>query len=354
MIEVEDMKSQEQFFANLADNLHVFEGCHNMLGVVPLTRAGYDGDKESWIKDERLRRRLVEWGIQINSDSVMVLTGDPLKADQQGYHVTMDVLEPRGGDGSDLGGLSTMCGNGVRAVAAYVKEFLPDIQEVTAMTRSGLRKIKIEKGSSGEDLFVVDMGEFSDKSDDLARYVKVDRVSPDSDGKYLDSEIPEEIRNKLEGIVDVSNWSIGINGDRNGDGKMDGEPHLVVEVPRSRVRDIGDLRRIAVAAGPIITKRLDLFPGEMNANFVVLDGVDEEGRFVIWNCTHERNLGDDADHSVTAACGTGSTVAGGLMFEKYVQDPTQIVLVKCTGGDLEIAKNGTTSLLMKGPAQRVE
>ncbi|MBI2420928.1 MAG: hypothetical protein HYV38_02480, partial [Candidatus Levybacteria bacterium] len=75
---------------------------------------------------------------------------------------------------------------------------------------------------------------------------------------------------------------------------------------------------------------------------------------VIWNCTHERNLGDDPDHSVTASCGTGSTVAGGIMFEKYVSDPTQVVLVKCTGGDLEITKSPTSSsLLMKGPAQRV-
>lgn len=354
MIEATDtMSSRDRFNANLAANLHVFEGCQNMLGVVPLTAAGYEGDRESWATDEGLRRKLVEWGREIHSDSVMILTGDPLKADEQGYHVTMDVLEPNGGNGSDLGGLSTMCGNGVRAVASYVKESLPDVQEVAVMTGSGLRRIKIERGSNGEDLFVVNMGELTTRSRDLTSYVNTARVIPNLEGQYLGYPIPREIRERLAHVIDVKTWSIGLNGDRDEEGKIDGEPHLIIEVPRDQVKDIADLRRIAVEAGPIITKNLDLFPQEINANFIVRDGTDEEGRFVIWNVTHERNLGNDPDHSVTAACGTGSTVAGGLIFGKYPEGPFQTVLVKCTGGDLEIAK-GRTGFLMKGPAQRVE
>lgn len=352
-IEMKDRQSEE-LCAAVSQNLHVFEGCQNMLGIVPLTKAGYDGGLDGWKTDPELRKLLTDWGREINSDSVMVLTGDPLKADEQGYHVTMDVLEPNGDDGSGLGGgISTMCGNGVRAVAAYVKESLPDVQEVVVKTRSGIRRIKIERGSNGEDLFVVDMGELTTRSRDLASYVNQAKVTPNLEGQYVNYPIPKEIRQRLANVIDVKTWSIGLNGDRNL-GKIDGEPHLVIEVPRDQVKDIADLRRIAVEAGPIITKNLDVFPQEMNANFIVRDGVDEEGRFVIWNCTHERNLGNDPDHSVTAACGTGSTVAGGLMFVKYVEDFSQTILVKCTGGDLEIAKNGTMSFLMKGPAQRVK
>lgn len=383
MIELEEaMSSQDRFNANLDANLHVFEGCGNMLGVVSLTAAGYEGDRDSWVTDEGLRRKLVEWGKKIHSDSVMVLTGDPLKADEQGgYHVTMDVLEPNGGNGSDLGGLSRMCGNGVRAVAAYVKESLPDVQEVVVKARSGLRRIKIERGSNGEDLFVVDMGELTTRSQDLSGYIaslkkgEIDKLRPEEkkerlaarrlipnlEGRYIGNKIPEDVRERLAALgIDVRSWSIGLNGDRDDSGKIDGEPHLVIEIPRDQVKDIADLRRIAVEAGPIITKDLDLFPEEMNANFIVRekdeegkDFVDEQGRLVIWNVTHERNLGNDPDHSVTAACGTGSTVAGGLMFGKYPESPFQTVLVKCTGGDLEIAK-GRTGFLMKGPAQRVK
>lgn len=352
-IEMKDRQSEE-LCAAVSQNLHIFEGCQNKLGIVPLTKAGYDGGLDGWKTDPQLRKLLTNWGKEIKSDSVMVLTGDPLKFDEQdGYHVTMDVLEPNGDDGSGLGGgLSTMCGNGVRAVAAYVKESLPDVQEVVVKTRSGIRNIKIEKGSNGEDLFVVNMGELTTRAKDLASYVNQAKLVPNLEGQYVNYPIPQEVRQRLAEIVDAKTWSIGLNGDREA-GEINGEPHLVIEVPRDQVEDIADLRRIAVEVGPIITKNLDLFPQEMNANFIVRDGVDEKGRFVIWNCTHERNLGIDPDHSVTAACGTGSTVAGGLMFVKYVEDFSQTVLVKCTGGDLEIAKNGN-SFLMKGPAQRVK
>lgn len=360
MLEANNMNkpsAENNFLEELPANMHLYEGCGNMLGVVHLDLAGYVGDKDEWQHNFDLRKMLTNWGRQIDSDSVIVLTGDPRRLDEQGYHVSMAVFEPRGDDSAGLdGGISTMCGNGVRAVAAYIKEFIPDIDEVTIATLSGLRKIKVEKSSNGEDLFVVDMGEFSDKSEDLAKYVRVDLVSPNPNGRYLDSDVPEEIRDELKDMIDARRWSIGINGDRNGDGKMDGEPHLVVEIPRDQVEDIEDLRRIAVAVGPIITKNRDLFPEEMNANFVVLDGIDEERRFVIWNCTHERNLGADPDHSVTASCGTGSTVAGGIMFKKYIKDSSQIVLVKNTGGDLEIAldkDDGSKNLLMKGSANRV-
>lgn len=354
MVAIEDMNKpavKDSFLNDLPANMHLFEGCGNMLGVVPLTLAGYTGDKDEWKQIPELRDMLTKWGREIKSDSVMVLTGDPRKLDEQeGYHVRMAVFEPNGDDGSGLGGgVSTMCGNGVRAVAAWVREFYPDLDEALIETGSGLRKIKIEG-----DQYLVDMGEMVNSASDLADYVNSESAKPNEEGEYLDAEIPEEILRELGKFTPAKTWSIGLTGTRNEAGNIDGEPHTVIEVPREQVANIDELRELAVAAGPIITKNLDIFPQEMNINFIVRDGIDEEGRFVIWNCTHERNLGDDADHSVTAACGTGSTVSGGVMFEKYVSDKTQTVLVKNTGGDLEISLHENPgTLIMKGPASRV-
>ncbi|HEX9061523.1 MAG TPA: hypothetical protein VF941_15190 [Clostridia bacterium] len=357
---------QEGFYDRLREKhlLH-YEGCGNQLGVVPLTLAGYPLEAgDAWKADPTLRKMLTEWGREINSDSVMVITGDPLNADEQKYHVSMTVFEPNGDDGSGLGGgLSTMCGNGIRAVARYVQEYVrdnggdPDLRTVKIKSGSGERNVEIE----GEN-FVVDMGEFTTAPKDLAQYVRQPSLlrrkgsQAGADGRYIDAPIPAEIQRKLADYTSAKTWSIGLNGTRNEAGAIDGEPHIIIEIPRNEVDDIDQLRALAVAAGPVVTKNLGYFPGEINVNFVVYDHVDDEGRLVIWNATHERNLGDDADHSVTAACGTGSTVAGGVMFEKYGANAVnRTVVVKNTGGDLEITPSKTEdkSLLMKGPANKV-
>lgn len=356
---------QERFYDNLQNNMHLYEGCGNMLGVVPLTLAGYPEEGDAWKSDPKLRGILTQWGKDINSDSVMVIQGDPLKVDEQGYHVSMTVFEPNGDDGSGLGGgLSTMCGNGIRAVAAFVREYVadhgvdPDLKNVKIMSMSGLRNVEVE----GDD-YVVDMGEFTTDPRDLSQYIRRPgwfsrRESFDTGkaGRYIDATIPKSIRDRLSRFTSSTTWSIGLNGTREASGAIDGEPHIIIEIPRTEVGTIEELRALAVAAGPSVTKDLELFPSEINVNFVVVDGVDSEGKLVIWNATHERNLGSDPDHSVTAACGTGSTVAGGVMLEKYgSQARNKTVVVKNTGGDLVITPSLTVdkSLLMKGPANRV-
>ncbi len=349
-----EMSDNEAFFQNLPQNLHHFEGCGNQLGVVPLTLAGYEGTDESWKKDARLRKILTSWGKKINSDSVMILFGDPRKSKEQGYDVKMFVFEPSGDDGSGLGGgISTMCGNGIRAVAAWVQELEPERKQFRILSMSGMRIVDEEN-----NLFTVRMGEFANSAKSLSAYVDSRKVLPNKDGvSYLDSPIPQSVLEDLSKFTSADKWSIGLNGTREPDDKIDGEPHIVIEIPESEVKDIKELRRLAVAAGPLVSKRLDLFPLEINVNFIVVKGTDGNGKFEIWNCTHERNLGSDADHSVTAACGTGSTVAGGFMFIKYVKHTNQIVLVNNTGGDLEIAldkKDKFRNLLMKGPASRVK
>ncbi len=58
-------------------------------------------------------------------------------------------------------------------------------------------------------------------------------------------------------------------------------------------------------------------------------------RLSILNCTHERNLGNNPHHSVTASCGTGSTAAGAIMLTK---NKLKKIIVKCLGGRLIIEK----------------
>jgi diaminopimelate epimerase len=346
---INNMSENEKFFQVLPKYLLHFEGAGNQLGVVPITLAEYEGDSESWKKDAKLRSILTKWGKEINADSVMVLFGDPKKSEEQGFDVRMFVFEPSGDDGSGLGGgISTMCGNGIRAIAAWLQERDPSKKRFNIMSMSGLRVVDEENG-----LYTVRMGEFTDSATDLASYVNKDRVQADKDGRYLDTPIPDTILTKLRELTSAKTWSIGLNGTRTEDGKIDGEPHIVIEIPVDKVNNIVDLRSLAVKVGPIITKNTAFFPSEINVNFIVVKGINKEGKFEILNCTHERNLGGDADHSVTAACGTGSTVAGGFMFEKYAD--TQTILVKNTGGILEISRdlNSRNDLLMKGPARRV-
>ncbi len=331
--------------------LQLYEGCGNMLGVVPLTIAGYPKEAD-WLKDKQLRKFLRSWGQQIRSDSVMVLTGNPYDHKQE-YDFFMDVFEPSGTDNTGkglAGGVSTMCGNGIRAVAAYTRTFKPNINVARIMSRSGLRTVEIDKL---KDLYAVDMGEFVYGKEDLSQYVCPDLVAPDGNGIYIDSFIPQEICRVLGQHVPVTTWCIGLTGDRNSNGRIDGEPHLVINVPHNGVKDIRELRRLAVAVGPVITKASSHFPLEINANFIVIDGKDD-GVLSVLNVTHERNLGDDADHSVTAACGTGSTVVGAIMFEKNLVQTDQIVRVYNTGGIVEISRNPRTNrMILTGPAKPV-
>lgn len=336
----------QRFYQDLDGFTRVYEGCQNILGVVPLTEAGYPAGL-NFMEDATLRRKLQDWGRVIGSDSVMVLEGTQAAVEQQGYHYKMYVFEPNGTDPKGLaGGISTMCGNGVRAVAAYVRQAQPNVQTVRVLTLSGLRKIEVDG-----DQYLVDMGSFYFGRDDLKDYIS-EQVPTDSSGNYLDVPIPKEILMGIDDRVVAKTWSIGLTGDKE-NGVIDGEPHVILEVTPKEAPDIEGLRRLAVELGPVVTKNLGLFPKEINLNLIVLG--DRIGSSLdILNSTHERNLGDDADHSVTAACGTGSTVAGGFLFRQ--DSSLQRVVVHNWGGDLTISrdKKDLGRLLMRGPANEVK
>src|SRR4051812_1490882 len=90
-----------RFIDNLFHKVRVYEGCHNMIGIVPLTLAGYP-ELRNFKRDGELRALLEVWGKMIHSDSVMVLKGDPTKLKEQGYHFEMTVFEPNGSPKSNL------------------------------------------------------------------------------------------------------------------------------------------------------------------------------------------------------------------------------------------------------------
>ncbi|OGE26148.1 hypothetical protein A3C26_01320 [Candidatus Daviesbacteria bacterium RIFCSPHIGHO2_02_FULL_39_12] len=318
----------------------LYQACQNKFLIFELK------ENLDWQNNRNLRNTFTRLGKKNNVDSVLVLKGNPRRFYQQGYHYEMYVFEPKGGSNNGLaGGISTMCGNGVRAVAAFIQKQFPDTVEARIMTLSGLRTVEID-GS----LYTVHMGEFTYHAEDLSKYVNTTLVLSNKDGNFLDSPIPESILKDLSRFTNSTTWSIGLNGNREGK-SIDGEPHVVLEVPGNQ-GDIEQLRKLAVETGPIITKNLTCFPKEINANFIFIG--KENGESVeIMNCTHERNLGNDAYHSVTPACGTGSTVAGGFMLERYPR--ARSVLVHCTGGDLIISKSRSgQELLLKGPAEEVK
>lgn len=331
---------------NLKTHLRTYTACGNILGIVPLGEAGFS-ENFDFSKSTELRSFLADWGKQIGSDSVMVLTGSPEKFHSQGYHVGMYVFEPNGSDESGMdGGISTMCGNGVRAVAAYVRERIS--QEATnaqIMTMSGLRAIEWD-----QEMYAVQMGVMTNRPVDLAKYVNTNLIEPNQEGLYIHSPIPDSIRQDLSRYTAAQRWSIGLNGDYDESGAIDGEPHVIIEVPINEISSIEELRKLAVQAGPIITKNTHLFPQEINVNFIVIDSETEASELL--NCTHERNLGDDPEHSVTAACGTGSTVAGGVTLLTHTS--LRQVSVQCTGGGMQIIANPDSTLVMRGPAQALE
>ena len=81
----------------LEKHMRLYNACGNIIGIAPLAYINYRGD---FRKDRTLRTFLHTWGGKNNCDSIMVLTGSPLFRKSRGYHVSMDVFEPKGTDNS--------------------------------------------------------------------------------------------------------------------------------------------------------------------------------------------------------------------------------------------------------------
>jgi diaminopimelate epimerase len=309
----------------------VYEGCGNQVLIVVLNQ-----DLIPDYRDDRTTREVLkEMGLITGVDSVLVVTGNPQQFNLQGYHCTMEVFEPRGQDPihpDRVGSWSTMCGNGIRALAQYWLDRLPDFEsqrEFSIQTRSGTRMVRhLEDGR-----FHVYMGVYTDHVDDLARYVDFSELDLKSE-QYQGPDLLESLDlSELE--IGVVNVGIGLTGDPDGRGTIDGEPHLVCWLDSRVEVTMEGIESAAQWLGERLARR-SLFPYEINVSAAVHRETGE-----ILAATYERGV-----YYVTRACGTGATVIG------YQSGKLQVI-VQMPGGNLEVKVRGLRTFLI-GPARAVK
>lgn len=270
---------------------------------------------------------LAQDGIARNVDSVMVLTGDPNQHDHQGYHVTMDVFEPNAFSQDNLSaGWSTMCGNGVRAVAQYIADTTELTPPFFIQTRSGVQRV-----DRVDDLWSVNMGAFTQDQSHLAQYVS-----------HYPSSIDEF------NIADTDRFEsqphIGFHYQPSAE-SVDGEPHLVLFTQQEE--SLASVQALANQVGTIVTATADFFPEEINTSVASIQRKDTSAKTVSVNAaTYERNI-----YYVTKACGTAATVIGSLVFEHEDLDDDWQVEITMPGGVLVITRKDENYFLT-GPAYK--
>ncbi len=313
-----------------ADLTAIYSGNGNIIGVV-LFKDNLPADYKI---NAHLRESLAEWGQEHDVDSIMLLTGNPNLLERQGYHFRMDVFEPLGSDDSGaVGSWSSMCGNGLMAASLFYEDNFEQLDEggqVQVQTKSGLRA----STKVGSGRYSVCMGEFTHNLNDLVKYVSSSATSGNSETLRNPVLIPE--------ISDFAhNWSVGLSGNRDELNEIDGEPHLIlINQDDNQPFSIVTLREEAVRLGQSVTKNTELFPNEINTNFVVVQGNDRNRRQMSTiACTHERGLGDDSDHCVTDACGTGATAIAATLYRLYNLDDNYMVNVQMPGGLLQVYRD---------------
>ncbi|MBP6994140.1 hypothetical protein KBB12_02775 [Candidatus Woesebacteria bacterium] len=311
----------------------VWDACGNIIGIIELDHGTY-GKKYSCSDNMELRSHLALWGKQYACDSIMLLT----QTDNADVHA--EVFEPNAGTPTLPGGISSMCGNGIRAVGAFskAKNRMPH-KSLKVSTLSGTRTVTVE----GNDRYSCDMGEFHD--------------SPKAMHKYSTQTIKEqtfrETLNAVEVLVGcpVLHYGIGLSGNADSQGNVDGEPHLVLIFDSSLYNDQSQSIGVVAQVGKLLTKNLVLFPHEINTNVSFIKEINTHV-FELYNFTFERNLGNDPVRSITKSCGTGATALAGVLSRHYTFSAPSRIVVHNMGGKLEVTKKDN-SLHLAGNAIRI-
>ena len=304
---------------NHLTNIHLYEGCGNRLIIVHL-------QKRFSRKDPRLRSELQKIGLEHDADSVLVVTGDPYKCLEQGYHLTMDVFEPRGTDVKHpklSGSWSTMCGNGIRAVSRYLMD--SESMACYIKTRSGVLATNI----LAHNQFRVCMGKFTTELKQIQKYVRRFSFNNLLHDRFLFSEIV-----------------VGLNGHPNVHGSIDGEPHAIVFLKDYDNLTLSSLMEMANRCGLEITTNREYFPKCINTNFVLIKTRSEQTISVL-ACTFERGV-----EYVTQACGTGATAIGSYLLSKDRR--LEVIKVIMPGGELLISRAPDRQYYLTGPANPIE
>ena len=264
-----------------------------------------------------LQRKLVkQWGAD-GIDSILVVSGNPHNYARVGYHLTMDVFEPHAFDGaSPEHAWSTMCGNGVRAVALYLYENELRQERYKIRTGAGTQEI-VRQGEN----WCVSMRYFTQRRKDLMRYV-----------------------NRLPNPIDRNQIQFGFHFHNHSN--IDGEPHAVIFVRPNL--SINNIKARAQRHGRILTHDISRFPYEINTN--VASFIRKDARYCEYHinaATYERCV-----YYVTESCGTGAAAVGALVFLSEQLDDKWSVLVHMPGGILRVQRNAQNQYFLIGPAQR--
>lgn len=269
-----------------------------------------------WRNNTSFRKNISKLGRERNIDSILILTGNPEQVYKMGYHCFMEVYEPRADS------ISTMCGNGIRAVCQYWIDngSLPENGRFLINTGSGIREVSV----LGNSLFRANMGLLSIKISDLGKYVKISKFP--LSGSNLDN-IPR--RFGVERVI------IGMTGNRI-NGKLDGEPHLIFFLNRKNIF-LAQLNKYATQLGKIFTQNKKIFPLEINTSVAVQN---LNGSLSL--CTYERGI-----YYVTQSCGTACAVAGGYLLNNQ---KLQSLSINTLGGKLLVEVDKEKNVFLTGNA----
>ncbi len=208
------------------------------------------------------------------------------------------ILVEKSGEGTDCfmnyynadGSIAEMCGNGVRCVAKFLKNFyLKDKEEFEIETRAGIKKIVAEVDGT----FSVNMGK----------------------PVFVHSDFPEE-KIKIEGLeLDFASM---------------GNPHAVAFVDDLSIYDLNKI-------GPLVENDLN-FPNKIN--FELVEKKDNK-RFktIVW----ERGCGK------TLACGTGACAIYAIIQKQ--NNGEQEIVIELPGGELFLSENEDGEIIMRGEAR---
>lgn len=245
--------------------------------------------------DPTLARRICDRRFGVGADQLLWLK-KPLNANSD---TQMTILNA---DGST----AEMCGNGIRAVALYLKKrYFPEKTSLRIDTLAGVMIVSVRKGENDQDLVRVNMG-------------------PPRLGAGFRSNEPE--------VLTIAETPAGGITLRFHEVSM-GNPHAVIFVD--------SIDRIqAPELGPKVEHH-PRFPQRTNVEWVQVTGPDSI-RIKVW----ERGAGE------TLACGTGACAAAvAALAIGRVQGEVKVSL---PGGILKISwAGGKEPVMMEGPAEEV-
>ena len=255
------------------------------------------GEMPTFIKEETLpdlSRKISDRHFGVGSDGLILI----LPSDIADFRMRIF-----NADGSE----AKMCGNGVRCVGKYVKDFgFTDKLDIDVDTLSGVKHLHLIEGETGVESVIVDMGSPFFKRGEIP--------ASGHSGEEMNDEVLQSCGNSFEVT------GVGM-----------GNPHGVVYVNNV---DLLDLEKI----GPGLENN-EIWPHRANIEFVEVIN-PEEIKIRVW----ERGSGE------TYACGTGACAAAVASYRKGFTKPK--VKVHLKGGDLNIDYlTDRNKVMMTGPAE---